>query len=53
MTLATSPARPATAAQSFAAAEVGVRILRSVAASYADADDLLHGSASLASAVPV
>jgi hypothetical protein len=53
MTLTTTPARPATAAQAFAAAEVGVRILRSVATSYADADDLLRGSAPLASAVPV
>ncbi|NMO57171.1 hypothetical protein HH310_39110 [Actinoplanes sp. TBRC 11911] len=53
VTLVTSETWPATADQASAAAAVGTRILRSVAASYADADDLLRGSAPLASAIPL
>lgn len=53
VTLTTNPPQPATVAQASAAADVGVRILRSVASSYTDADDLLRGSASLASAIPL
>lgn len=45
--------QPATVAQASAAADVGQLILRSVATSYTDADDLLRGSAPLASAIPL
>jgi hypothetical protein len=53
VTLVTTPTGPETAAQASAAAAVGARILRSVASSYADADDLLRASAPLASAIPL
>lgn len=53
VTLTTTPPRAATVTQAEAAAEVGVRVLRSVAASYAEADDLLRASAPLASVIPL
>jgi hypothetical protein len=53
LTLAGPVTAPPTPTQALAAAEVAAHVLHSVAESYADAADLLHGSMSLTEEIPM
>lgn len=53
LTLSAPPGAPPAVAEIEAAAQVAARLLREIADSYAEPADLLHGSADLATAVPM